>query len=250
MTSKRYFFKLGLLNLIFVFFILQIQLRLFPLWNSNFSEQFNNGLNELIIVLSSGFLISTFFFLIVVYFPQKSIQKSTLRIITPRLNTINNALAKSIFYLGNSRIPNFENNDVILKYSEINLIDTLDNRLMNFRYEILGNRGEWIPFFTGNQTEMEHFESEQDLVRSIIDEIFDLPYSIYLDKNLLDALSELRNCGLYRSGMAYKKFKHIIKGKKISSDNFKDDFYQYYTLFYKLNKFKKATLIRANNETK
>lgn len=60
-----------ILNIISLILILQIDLGLIPLIDSNLSLKLANGANNLFLNLSYGLLISSIFFLIVVYYPEK-----------------------------------------------------------------------------------------------------------------------------------------------------------------------------------
>lgn len=218
-------------NLISIFFIFQIKLKIIPLFPSCLKSDISTNINDLIYNLSLGIIISSIFYIIVVYIPDYKKRKSTLSIIEPRLNTIIEQMIQSIYYLIDKRLrltnPSFEN------LSEVDFlsITNLDKRKMDFKYEIFGNNFEWIKFSSGEVLELEHFSNHRDLVIKKIDEILSMPTIIYIDSELIEVLAKLRDCWFFSGIESMNSY------NAISVQNFNKGVYDYYSLFLRLKKF-------------
>jgi hypothetical protein len=102
---------------------------------------------------------------------------------------------------------------------------------MNFRYQIIGKDGRVIPFGTGANTDIQHFEQERVLVERLIDEILALPHIADEDSGFVDLLPRLRDCNFYS---AVRAFSHY--GKGVSSPQFSACLYDYIRLYSQLRK--------------
>lgn len=72
--KRRLSIILWLLNIISVFFIVQIVFEVFPLVDSNYSLDKIDRINSLIIDCSIGILASTLFYILLVYIPERKKQ--------------------------------------------------------------------------------------------------------------------------------------------------------------------------------
>jgi len=180
--------------------------------------------------------------LIVVYYPENTKRNTTLKIIQPRLNTILNEINISVSYLRNNRV---NSNKKRLELQDFESIDSLDSRLMNFYYEIFGTNNKWIPFSTGEQTELNHFRQEKDLIIRKIDEIFKIPTISILDEDLIANLAKLRDCLFYSAVESYNRW-----GRIVTVTYFKTAIYDYYLLFRALQKYGTITAFRVKDMTK
>lgn len=230
------------INFVCLILLLQIRFQFFPLINFHLSENVSNNFNELIANISLGIIISTIFYLVVVYYPEKSKRNTTLKIIQPRLNTILNQINISVSYLSNNRI---NSNKKRLELQDFECIDSLDTRSMNFYYEIFGNHNKWIPFSTGEQTELNHFRQEKELIIRKIDEIFKIPTISILDEDLIANLAKLRDCLFYSAVESYNRW-----GKRVTVTYFKTAIYDYYLLFHALQKYGTMTALRVKDTAK
>ena len=193
--------------------------------------ELTKSLNDLIFELALSIIASTIFYIIVVVIPEQQKEKSTLAVIRPRLKTITNELVQSIHYLQGRLNLNKKNINKLTK-EDFNGLTALYNKSMNFKYLITNKENQWIPFSTGDISEIQHFERECILVIRKIDEILALPIIINLNIELIETLAKLRDCWFYAGIKSYAQGIPII-----TIDNFNNGAYDYYTLYLKLKKF-------------
>ena len=241
--QKPYNLVLIILNVLSLIFTFQIKLSLLPLFCSRFNEKFCLNLNDLISNVALGILESSLFYLIVVYYPELLKKKSTLKVIQPRLNTIVNQLNQAIHYLHSNRI-NTKKDVLVLLKEDFSSVDKLGNHKMNFQYKILNIKGEWVPFSSGDQTELQFFTSEKALITRIIDEIFNLPTITALDDSLIEILAELRDCLFYSGVKSFNTYNNF----NLTIVDFDKDVYIYYQLFLRLKKHVQPTPLQVNTE--
>jgi hypothetical protein len=79
---------LVLLNVVSLFFILQIVFELIPLWDSNFTVEKVERINSFIVDLSLGIITSTFFYYLLVYIGERKRRKGVRRLIQWRLDAM------------------------------------------------------------------------------------------------------------------------------------------------------------------
>lgn len=229
---KLYLIILCILNILSVIFILQINFGLIPLIISSFNITTITNINGLVINISYGFVVSSIFYLIVVYFPEREKRKSTNKIIQSRLCAIANEINKSIHYLYSKRLDSKDVRIDKLEFSHFEPIICLDKRVMKFNYKIKGSHGGWIPFGTGEQLEINSYVHEREIVLSKIDELLALPTIIYIDFELIEILVRLRDCWFY-SGVAI----FLKSNPQAKVHNFNKGIYDYYLLFLRLKRY-------------
>lgn len=81
-------FWLILINVVSLFFILQLVFEIFPLWVCDFTEEKSNKVNSFIVDLSLGIITSTFFYYLLVYIGERKRSKGIRKMIQWRLNTM------------------------------------------------------------------------------------------------------------------------------------------------------------------
>lgn len=225
-----------LLNLISGLLILQIKFECIHLFTSNFTSNNITNINEIALNLSFGIISSTLFYIVVVFYPHHLKRKSAFNVIQPRLDTIANQLHQSLHYLLYKKLNNeIELTKMLLPY-DFETITRLDNEKMNIRYKIIGSHGNWIPFGSGNVTEIEHFIKEQELVTSKINEIFNIPTINHIDDELLSILAKLKDSWFYSGIKSY----HIY-GERSTVYEFNKGVYDYYKLYLRLKEYANIT---------
>lgn len=235
-----------ILNIISLFFIVQIKLKIIPLFPSSFSDTLSSDINDIIFRASIGLILSSFFYLIVVYLPKKKQEQSTLKIIQPRLNTIVQDLTPSVYYLTNKRLILANKSIDKYKDSDFKSLTSLDKRKMDFKYEYLNDGSKWTQYSTGDWLELDHFTHHRKLIISKIDEILLLPTIIYVDSELIELLAKLRDCQFY-VGIEYFSKAEFIDSQayvimngtrcKFSFGDFNVATHDYCLLFSQLKKF-------------
>lgn len=233
-------------SVIALIFIIQIEFKLIPLFLSFWSVEVSIIINRLVSSLSQGFLISMFFYLLVVAIPEYSKAKAIRSIITPRLKTIVNMLHQSINYM--SLKYNLPEADLLvgIKVEDFSAITRLNAEPRNFNYKIKNNAGSWTSFGSGNQTELSHFAHERKTVINKIDEILHLPNLQFEDEELIKCLAELRDSWFY-SGV--KSFSENHNKYNISVNNFSEGVCDYYKSYRVLKKFITPTELKPIENT-
>lgn len=193
---------------------------------------YGNQFIEVVFNLSIGYIVSSLFYLVVVYLPQEIKKQSAMKIIQARLNTIRYMMEPSVnyFYLRMNTTMPFDD----LTEHDFEQFAGLDAIPMNLRYMRKSkSTGQWeAPMHTGQQTEIEYFLHEQKVVTEKITQIFGIPTTINVDHELIEILSELRDCWFY-AGIATL----ISFNLKPIIINFNKGVFHYYELFKKLRKY-------------
>lgn len=241
MRIKPHLIALVILNSVSLFFILQIEFSLLPLINCSLKVENVKNINEVIVTLSRGFILSSLFYLIVVFIPESNKRKSTMKLILPRLNTMANELHNSVQYLYSRRLASIHKPIEKLVFSDFEPITGIDKRRLDFCYSIKGSQGPWIPFSSGEQTELDHFKYERKLVTTKIDEIFALPTVIYLDDNLIEILANLRDSRFYSHIDFLDKF-----GPPTNAEDISLSVFEYFALFQRLKRYAKLYEFRLD----
>jgi len=242
MKYKTYYLVLVLLNLIGIFFVLQIELNLFELFKSNYEDKVANAINDLVVNISLGLIVSSLFYLIIVYYPGRLKRKSAYKIIQPRLNTIGNQLHHSINYLYSKRIDVGHRSMEELTAEDFDSIISINGQRMDFQHNILGDHGDWIPFSSGEQTEINFFSHQRGLIISKIDEMFAIPTIAYIDAELIEALAKLRDSWFYSGVESFSR-----NGERVRVMNFNKGVYDYYKFYLKIKEYAKINELKVVN---
>lgn len=218
-------------NVFSFIFILQIMFGIIPLFSTNTSENNVKNINSFVLAVSYSTLPATIFYLFTVTYPNFIKKKEAFKVIQPRLETIVNALHHSVKYLLFKRLNIFTDSiNKKLLLSDFDNIQSLNSEKMDMNYRILGKHGGWIPFGSGEITEIQHFERERNLIKTKIDEIFSTPSIKYVDDELIVLLTQLKDCWFYAGVDA-----HLQYGDRVSVQNFNTGVHDYYQLYIKLS---------------
>ena len=110
---------LWLLNIISIFFILQIVFDIFPLFESNYPLTKIEKINSLAIDCSIGIITSTLFYILLVYIPERRKAKTARNTQKINLQYLAEHMQFFILYLVKDYSLNVENND--MSYSNIKI---------------------------------------------------------------------------------------------------------------------------------
>jgi hypothetical protein len=244
MTTKHLIYWLLLvLNIIGLLFILQIDFGLIPLVESGFSEERIQRINNLLSSTGLGVIISTFFYLLLVYFPEKLRARTVRKLIQPRLNTIANMMLESIAYLTFKYNIETNGNDFTkLKFEDLKTIERLENKPMDFKYRLKAG-DNWSGNSSGTITELHHFVHEREQVIKKIDEILSLPIIQSENDKIIETLAKLRDCWFYSGVDSYSRM-----GTKVTVMNFNKGVYDYYQAYVTLSKYTDNYLIEIQKE--
>jgi hypothetical protein len=243
MNKRTVWLILLTLNLISIVCILQIDLGLIPLIKIEFSESRAERINSLISNLSQGVVMSTFFYLILVYLQERTRASTTRKLIQPRIDTIAFMLGQSMaYFVFKYNLKTTGENFRGLTVNDFKVITKLTHEKMNFRYSVTANNMT-STISTGNVTELNHFIHEKEIVIKKIDEVFTLPTVSSEEDKLIEALSQLRDCSFYTGVESFYKF-----GNNVQIANFEQRVYEYYCCYRNIHKHSqkhKVTLIES-----
>lgn len=232
MNKKTIHYILIGLNLIAILFILQIELNFVPLIPSGLSFNLVKKINSLVSAFSQGLMLSTMFYILVVFIPDRLRRKTAMGLILPRLRGISTSLQQSIGYLCyKHNLPAQKDTFRGLEFKHFEKITKLDNELKNFEFRRMTGKN-WSIDHSGDTRELESFVRERDGVISSIDEILSLPIIQYVDDELIESLATLRNSWFYSVVDQCDK-----SGLGVNAYKFNEGVYIYYKIYQKLNKY-------------
>lgn len=240
--KKTIYCILTVLNIISILFILQIELNLIPLISSPFNIDTTTKINSLISSISQGLVISTIFYLVVIFIPEYFKSRTIRKLIKPRLITITNMIQMSVEYLSYKyELPpqniSLNNHNI----ADFKKITKLQNQIMNFHYKVM-TKETWVNQATGGSNELDHFMHEKDVVKSKIDEMLALPNIQYEEDELIECLANLRDAWFYNGVEAFKE-----NGNTIVL-NFDKGVYDYYKCYKILKKYIKPFSFEINSK--
>ncbi len=227
-------YSLITLNIISIIFIIQIDFGVLPLINSQIHAEKIQRINNLISNISQGVLVSTFFYLLLVYFPERSRAITTRKLIQPRLDTIVIMMQNSIaYFVYKHNLKSATKDFSDLTFEDFKNIERIEDIPMNFKYKLKFKQNDyWTQFSSGTVTEIDNLEHERKILRNKIDKILSLPIISNEEDLLIETLSKLRDSWFYSGVDSYFK-----KGKTTTVQNFNKGLYEYYLFFLTLSKF-------------
>lgn len=232
MNRKTIHYVLVGLNLIAVLLILQIELNFIRLIPSELGADPAKKINSLVSSFSQGLILSSLFYVLVVFIPEYLRKKTAMGLLLPRLRGITTSLQQSIGYLCHKyNLPAQKDAFRGLELKHFEKITKLDNELKNFKFKRMTGKN-WAHEYSGNVRELESFVRERSYVISSIDEILSLPIIQYVDDELIESLATLRNSWFYSGVNSFEKY-----GFGPEIHKFNEGVYIYYQMYQKLNKY-------------
>ena len=220
------------LNIISIMIILQIDFGLIPLFESKLSVERIQRVNNLFSNCGQGILISTFFYLLVVYFPERLRAHTVRKLIQPRLDSIVNMMQLSIAYIIFKYKINTSSADFSrLTFDDFKNIQRLDDGLMNFKYRLKAGVN-WSGNSSGQLRELLHFQNERNQVINKIDKILALPIIQSEEDILIESLAKLRDCWFYSGVDSF-----VTTNLTVTVSDFNKGVYDYYLIYLTLSKF-------------
>lgn len=192
---------------------------------------YGNEAIEVLFNLAIGYIVSSLFYFILVYMPERIKKQSAMKIIQDRLNTIRLMMEESVnyLYLKMNTTKVFDG----LTEHDFEAFIKITNNPMNLKCtRKIMKTGEWgIPSTTGEVSEIQHFFNERNVVCEKITQIFSIPAVINVDSELIEILSEIRD------SLIYVVAPHFMSNPDIKVINFNKGVYKYYELFKKLRQY-------------
>ncbi|MFM2432067.1 MAG: hypothetical protein RLZZ511_3280 [Cyanobacteriota bacterium] len=230
-------FALGLLNAISIFFLLQINVGLFPLLPSSLPEDRISKINGLVSDLCQGIVVSTFFYFLLVYLPEQEKARRVKALIQPRLRSIVEMMEPSLLYvLIKSGQP-----QETLKEASLDAFSSfpgITGAKMNFKYQVLYDDRTWVSFEIPH-TDVEYFQYQHNYVCQGIETLLSLPHIADENNGLVDLLPRLRDCQFYATVKSTERF-----GANFAAPELTQDIYDYWYLYSKLRKISEPRSIR------
>lgn len=244
---------LWLLNIISIFFILQIVFDIFPLFESNYPLTKIEKINSLAIDCSIGIITSTLFYILLVYIPERRKAKTARNTQKINLQYLAEHMQFFILYLVKDYSLNVENNDMsysnikIEEFSKVNFSIFSDTSKKYPLY--LRKKDGTLNYLIGNNEFGIH--TLYKVATRIIDKILSNPTIIFEDKNLIDLLNKIYNCELLNLIRIYKSkepvdvnyLKYVIPLVKLKSA-----IVEYYKLYIRLLRYSSPNSFCINDD--
>lgn len=217
---------LVVLNIISIFFVLWIQLEIFPFIETDSISFSANGLNIIVLNLSYGLIVSTLFYLVIVYIPENRRKKSTRIVIQDEIDILHDRLIVLFMYF--YKINDNKPEDFIKE--ELSLVTfgkkvVIPNEEMNFEYyrqadnnfkrELVKGRmkttvleRKWHSASTGNIKLLTFLQNESDYIHDLINNILSYPTISSQDDELIIALFEIRSSKFLRTIENSKQYEY------------------------------------------
>lgn len=228
---------LWLLNIISVFFIVQIVFEVFPLVDSNYSLDKIDRINSLIIDCSIGILASTLFYILLVYIPERKKTKLARKVQKTYLQYLSEHMQFFILYLVKVYSLKMEKDDV--QYSKI-VFDEFEKVNSSIfinppkSYPLFVRAGD-SNSFVGNKVLgiKEMYGGVNDLINKILSN----PIIIFEDESLIDLLNKILTCKLFKLLIISESKDSLstdVSNSIFSSDILKLSLVEYYILYIRL----------------
>ena len=214
-----------ILTIISITLIFQIGLKWIPFFDSNLRIETANNINNTVLSLALSYIAGFIFYLFVSYFPEKTKQKSVFLIINPRIDTIVNGSFLLIAYV--KKRLDINSSYLELQKNNFNKLNCFFNNKSRFSYYYKDNLKDRQSL--GDYSEYKYFEFVKEFTIKTIDDFFKIPSFIFLPDDLIEILSNLRDCKLFQHSE--------MKGLPIPVENLSSQFYEYYKLLLELKRY-------------
>lgn len=247
-------FILWFLNIISIFFILQIVFDVFPLFESKYSIMKIDKINSLVVDSSIGIITSTLFYILLVYIPEKRKSKTARKAQKINLQFLAEHMQFFILYLVKEYSLHVKKED--FRYSQIAF-----NEFAKVDYSIFTTESKHYPLYLRSKSSNSLILVTNDefginkmhnMVTTFINKILSSPTIVFEDENLIDLLNEISFCELFDLLMLNKGKEHIIGehyGSIFSTEALKNALIQYYKLYVRLLKYTSPNSFCINDNT-
>ncbi|MBM2816347.1 MAG: hypothetical protein HW421_3109 [Ignavibacteria bacterium] len=183
-----------------------------------------DGINDVFVNLAYGYLSGILIYLLTTILTNyiKGIQAR--KSIQPDINLIVKEFYIILYYFKTKCNSNKEINN--LNEDDFKTFKTFSNDKMNFKYWLLEN--DKITTSSGEYTEIDYFKFIKNETIKIIDNIFMIPFSVFIDDNLILTLRNLKNCQLFRDADGLIVFE---------IQNFYKHIFEFYIIIKKLKEY-------------
>lgn len=247
-------FILWFLNILSVFFILQIVFDVFPMFESKYSINKVDRINSLVVDVSIGVITSTLFYILLVYIPEKRKLKTARKAQKSNLQFLAEHMQFFILYLVKEYSLHVKKEDS--RYSQITF-----NEFVKVDYSIFTTESKHYPLFLRSKSNKSPILIKTNefginimhtMVTTFVNKILSSPTIIFEDEELIDLLNEISTCSLFELLML-NKTKKLIAGECsesiFSAKALKDALIQYYKLYVYLLKYTSPNSFCINDDT-
>ncbi|WP_337793934.1 hypothetical protein [Phocaeicola plebeius] len=247
-------FILWFLNILSIFFILQIVFDVFPMFESKYSIKKVDRINSLVVDVSIGVITSTLFYILLVYIPEKRKSKTARNAQKINLQFLAEHMQFFILYLVKEYSLHVKKED--FKYSQIAF-----NEFAKVDYSIFTTESKHYPLYIRIKSSnspilitIDEFgiNKMHNMVTTFINKILSNPTIILEDEKLIDLLNEISCCELFHLLMLNKGKERII-GEHcesiFSTETLKNALIQYYKLYVHLLRYTSPNSFYINDNT-
>lgn len=243
---------LWFLNILSVFFILQIVFDAFPLFESKHPLIRVDKINSLVVDCSIGIITSTLFYILLVYIPERRKANTARKAQAIYLQYLAEHMQFFIIYLAKEYSLQIRENDIYYsnipfeEFSKVNnsIFTTSDKYYPLYCYyknkeftELICNQKFGIKVM---------YKTVTDLIHKILSN----PIIIFEDESLVDLLNELSSCRLFDWFRIYISKESIaVDWEEFSpTDQLKPILIEYYQLYIRLLKYTSPNSFSINDE--
>lgn len=228
------------ITLIAILMVGWVKFDLFPLISCPFSSIHAYNINEVIYTICTGVIVSSLFYLIVVYLPAQMNERKIKKIIQFELADIGYRLQRGMAYF--CQKYDWKNDGYKIKgltyekYFSLIQKQKLDRKvLMDFCYKSGNSIYSKGLYF--NLPETEYFVNEKKFICSYIEKIVSHPGIQFGNFELINCLYELKNCNFYHYiESATQDPDSEFCGCCVNND-FSKALFEYYKIYLKIIKF-------------
>jgi len=240
---------LVIMNLFSIFFILQIDIHLLPLFPTFLSNEVISSINSLVSNLSQGVLVSTFFYYLLSFIPERKKAISIRTLIKPKLQVIIDSMAINIEYFLTSccHIKNLNEADKTIR-DRLLSVSTLKETPMNFVFKTEQIHDQKVWYSTANYSELDYFIQDREKVINCISEILNMQHIINEEVGLIELLHKIKDSKFYYAINYFKENKPMQPYISTPKGRFNIFVVEYYELFNELKTYVNPTTVIVKNE--
>lgn len=230
-----------ILNIIAILIIIYIVSEILPFIPCDYSIEKISKINNLTLSVSIGIVLSSFFYLLLVFLPELNRRRTVRATISAKLDTIINNIQTHIAYFNKKYSMNGNMIDNFINIPQTNFQDikTIEDCPTNF-YAETESDGIDINIYT----ELDYFYANSLFIKRVIESILSTPSIVYEDVDLIKTLSEIKENSFYNT----VEILHKNKGKGMTVGGVNSSIYRYYTLYGNLLKHIKPKTIISIKE--
>ncbi|MFE7064524.1 hypothetical protein ACFVAD_20525 [Sutcliffiella sp. NPDC057660] len=233
-----------LIVIVVISLILIVTIKFSPLSSIHTSQvpliswfSYGSQLGETIYNLSYGYLISWFFYLMVVRIPELKSEKKALIVFDNSIDKIIGIMSITNNYFWIKHEINNLMDDASVSFEVEKRIKKFTNHEMNFYFQVVKGDSDKSLHYTGYYTESKFLMAQYHVIKETIENMYQTPIFNLLNSELIFTLSEINNCLLFRflkkAEINDLNFEKIEESSEIGSA-----LLEYYRLYKKLSELK------------